>query len=1379
MTFVLTGDVFIADFTVPENALPGTAAVHAYGVATYGYGVDTTSFIVKNCTSLRPDLSLSDSDIYAVSEDPQNVDSRTVYAAIRNNGGIDASNVPVHFYKNSVSPENLIDTQIVLNVPASGSITLSTSIVLNEDTVIYMVVDPDNVIEETDKNNNIASILLIRTIPDLSISSPDVTIIPPDTIEGQSARITAIIHNIGNLNASNVDISFYDGDPQTGGTLIGSLTKSQIDSGATALAEIQWDTYGQSGMNYIHVTVDPQNLIQESNENNNSTLISIDVTPPTKPDLAITSSDIIFSSLNPNEGEPLTLNAAIHNLGIDASDIEVKLYDGDPLSGGTLISQNTIQQIIPFGGTYTLSFSPDTIGMAGSHSFYITLDPNNLIDETNETNNTAWNSITIGSSNLTASITTDKTGYTAGEDIQIFINITNLTASERTGTIEVKVLDLNNNVVSIVTSDQALILSSDETEALNLTWNTGATLSGSYKIYSHFMENGNIIAKTDIPVTINPLITIASNITTDKISYFSNEPVTITSTIQSTSTNYIFENLTATITITSSYSPPCQGGDWEGCSIYVDIQTIPILLPGQLTEFKTYWNTGTNPSGNYPVILEIKDSSGAILSTSTKTLTISSDIKPSVLLKGQISVDKQSLLQGETVNISYSVTNAGNVDLPQVDLSILTVHVVELTAYDTLTDQTSLQKGQTYTNTKQLNTQNYTAKDYLVILRANIGGIEETLAGTYFRVEGAPSAPSLNSPQEGDVETYTPVLTVNNASDPNDDDLTYEFELYSDSNLTSPVSSTLVPIPEGQNITSWQAPVELQENAVYYWRARAYDGQLYGGWMTPASFRVNLTNEPPTAPTLSSPSDNSEVDTLTPLLIINNSTDPDSTGLTYNFEAAGDPDFLNIVTSVIGVFEGQGTTSWQVPEGILAENTHYYWHAQADDWLDTGPWMTTAMFFVNTANDAPEAPAIISPQNDTETATLFTDITVSNSTDPDYDPLTYIFQIDKVNTFDSENLIQSGNIPEGTDTTSWHVEGLSDNTYYYICAKANDGLAESQWSEVIGFFVNTANDAPTAPVLANPSDGSGVNVFTPTLSIHNSEDMDRDILTYEFELYDETMTNLIFSATGIQETPSITSWTVSVTLIENEIYKWRARAYDGELYGDWMTTASFMINTANDAPGKPMLYSPANGSSLDTLNPTLSIRNPEDPDSDTLTYDFEIYSNGALIQSITGIPEDTSGITSITLSTALSDNTTYNWRARAYDGDRYGEWMDSAAFSIHLPVTNITATIDFDPNTLNQGSNGKWVTVHIELPDGYNVNDIIISSIVLEGTVQAEAWPYCICDHDHDGIPDLMVKFKRADVINILPNGDNVPVHVSGTVGTVTFEGVDTIRVIH
>ncbi|NOZ69023.1 MAG: hypothetical protein GXP46_07215, partial [Deferribacteres bacterium] len=69
-------------------------------------------------------------------------------------------------------------------------------------------------------------------------------------------------------------------------------------------------------------------------------------------------------------------------------------------------------------------------------------------------------------------------------------------------------------------------------------------------------------------------------------------------------------------------------------------------------------------------------------------------------------------------------------------------------------------------------------------------------------------------------------------------------------------------------------------------------------------------------------------------------------------------------------------------------------------------------------------------------------------------------------------------------------------------------------------------------------------------------------------------------------------------------------------------------------------------------------------------------------------------------------------------------------------------------------------------------------SIVLEGTVPAEPWPYRIGDYDRDGTADLMVKFRRSDVISVLPTGEHVAVHVTGRVAGTPFEGVDTIRVV-
>ena len=60
--------------------------------------------------------------------------------------------------------------------------------------------------------------------------------------------------------------------------------------------------------------------------------------------------------------------------------------------------------------------------------------------------------------------------------------------------------------------------------------------------------------------------------------------------------------------------------------------------------------------------------------------------------------------------------------------------------------------------------------------------------------------------------------------------------------------------------------------------------------------------------------------------------------------------------------------------------------------------------------------------------------------------------------------------------------------------------------------------------------------------------------------------------------------------------------------------------------------------------------------------------------------------------------------------------------------------IDFDPNTLNLRSKGRFITVYIELPEGFDVNQIDIASILLNDSVPALDKPTEIGDYDKDGI---------------------------------------------
>jgi len=130
--------------------------------------------------------------------------------------------------------------------------------------------------------------------------------------------------------------------------------------------------------------------------------------------------------------------------------------------------------------------------------------------------------------------------------------------------------------------------------------------------------------------------------------------------------------------------------------------------------------------------------------------------------------------------------------------------------------------------------------------------------------------------------------------------------------------------------------------------------------------------------------------------------------------------------------------------------------------------------------------------------------------------------------------------------------------------------------------------------------------------------------------------------------------------------------------------------------------------------------------------------------------------------------------------EEFNEDNNEAHKTLWCPYIN--ACIDIDPNTLNLKSKGQWITCYIEFcdPIGYDVANIDISSVKLNGVVPAEPRPSAIGDYDSDGIRDLMVKFDRAAVQRVLAvPRRHVAITVTGKVGAYEFRGVDYIDVIN
>ena len=118
------------------------------------------------------------------------------------------------------------------------------------------------------------------------------------------------------------------------------------------------------------------------------------------------------------------------------------------------------------------------------------------------------------------------------------------------------------------------------------------------------------------------------------------------------------------------------------------------------------------------------------------------------------------------------------------------------------------------------------------------------------------------------------------------------------------------------------------------------------------------------------------------------------------------------------------------------------------------------------------------------------------------------------------------------------------------------------------------------------------------------------------------------------------------------------------------------------------------------------------------------------------------------------------------------------------PSLVVNATLDVHPHALNLWSRGRWITCYIALPEGYNITDIDVSTIKLNDTIPAEPKPTEIGDYDNDTIPDLMVKFNRAEVIQYINDAQNdkfrnITLTITGSLTDETpFEGTYTIKTI-
>ncbi len=235
---------------------------------------------------------------------------------------------------------------------------------------IYVAVDESNNIIESNESNNIINMtIFIPYLPDLKIDPSDIRISDYSLTEEDIVWINATAHNIGNADAENVTISIYADT-----THITDIIIPWINAFANQNISFKWVAVKHT--HQIRILVDMGNIIPEINESNNEAFINISV--KTKADL--TPQSIGFSKQNPMEKDRITISSSIMNKGeTDAYNVIVRL-----LIDSSIVSETTFD-IIPANESRSIfvEWNPE----AGSHEIKIITDPDNIINEINESNN--------------------------------------------------------------------------------------------------------------------------------------------------------------------------------------------------------------------------------------------------------------------------------------------------------------------------------------------------------------------------------------------------------------------------------------------------------------------------------------------------------------------------------------------------------------------------------------------------------------------------------------------------------------------------------------------------------------------------------------------------------------------------------------------------------------------------------------------------------------------------------------------------------------------------------------------------------------------------------------------------------------------------------
>jgi subtilase family serine protease len=253
-------------------------------------------------------------------------------------------------------------------------------------TLVAVASTTPKVAEIRDDDNEATATLTVTGKPDLQLFAADITTTPARPQPGQPATLLVTIRNGGEGDVPAAGYAIYDAHGGTGESLLQSGTTGAVAAGGSQTISLPVTLTG--GSHTIRAVADPGNSVAEVSETNNEVRKDVAVSNVANVDLKLRS--VTVAPPRPNAGDVVTITAVVENSGTAPVTGTIALYDGVPGGGSVVINSQTgaidPQSTAVVVSTYTVKPT--------SRVIYAVADPDNLVSEIDETNNSAFATLT-------------------------------------------------------------------------------------------------------------------------------------------------------------------------------------------------------------------------------------------------------------------------------------------------------------------------------------------------------------------------------------------------------------------------------------------------------------------------------------------------------------------------------------------------------------------------------------------------------------------------------------------------------------------------------------------------------------------------------------------------------------------------------------------------------------------------------------------------------------------------------------------------------------------------------------------------------------------------------------------------------------------------